>query len=667
MKASQPVPLLVWVAVAVAVAVALLPAHRAAAEADAQPATFSGGVTVDGQPAAAGTAVTAIVNGRACGSAAVTRTGAAAGYSLRVPASCATEGDGVGFEVGGYPAAETSFWSAGAATRLDLTASGEPDLAPAPSEPHEPAVAFVDLRVWQSSGTPTALYLSARPGGGSWGPTLGLPMDQLSRSGSFRYTDRTLAVPGGGGAAGLDLRIWQDIRNPLRVHLSSRPPGGEWGGPQLLAWDGVNARGAYRYSDRTVAVPPPPDAPSTGPAAGERPAPAQCRFQDSAPGVIAATVRVETPTLLGSGFYVGGGEFVTAGHVVEHGPASITLRNDTISLGASLVGFYSFAHGDVALLRADGVPDALTPLAWAGMLEPAQPVAIVGYPQGLGTNASIALGVVSRLFTEDGRSYLQTDTASNPGNSGGPLVDACGAVAGVVSFSYVDEERGSEGLHYAVAEPTLGRLLRGIRAGHGDAPAPAAATGAGDQYSAATLEYFREVALGFEYGGAPEVVRKWERDVRIEVLGAPAAAEREVLEEAVTELNGLIDTIELRVVERNGNVSLRLGPRDELSCREEDDGCFWVWSQGPALVLAEVQVGTDTGQTVAHLLREELAQALGLGRDSDRYPDSIFYEREGASGQTTSYAPIDREIIRLLYDERVKPGMTGGEVEQAVR
>ena len=98
---------------------------------------------------------------------------------------------------------------------------------------------------------------------------------------------------------------------------------------------------------------------------------------------------------------------------------------------------------------------------WAGTLAPGASVAVVGYPKALGVSASITRGIVSRLFTQQGISYIQTDSAANPGNSGGPVVDACGRVAGLLSSGYDD----AEGLNFAIAEPTLGRLLQAIRSG----------------------------------------------------------------------------------------------------------------------------------------------------------------------------------------------------------
>ena len=105
-------------------------------------------------------------------------------------------------------------------------------------------------------------------------------------------------------------------------------------------------------------------------------------------------------------------------------------------------------------------------------------MAVVGYPEGLGggDDASITTGVVSRLFTLQGISYIQTDAAANPGNSGGPLVDACGRVAGVISFAY----RDTEGLHFAVGEPALGRLLGAIRSGQSPPPVERPPSGSTD-------------------------------------------------------------------------------------------------------------------------------------------------------------------------------------------
>ena len=49
--------------------------------------------------------------------------------------------------------------------------------------------------------------------------------------------------------------------------------------------------------------------------------------------------------------------------------------------------------------------------------------------------------------------------------------------------------------------------------------------------------------------------------------------------------------------------------------------------------------------------------------DSYKYEDSIFYQEWT---DTESYAEIDKAVIRILYDPRVKLGMTMGEVNDAI-
>ena len=59
-------------------------------------------------------------------------------------------------------------------------------------------------------------------------------------------------------------------------------------------------------------------------------------------------------------------------------------------------------------------------------------------------------------------------------------------------------------------------------------------------------------------------------------------------------------------------------------------------------------VDTDRSNSLEekHLLREELTQSLGLAKDSNRYPDSIF---QASWTTTTEYSDIDKDLVRLLY------------------
>src|SRR5205823_6755251 len=79
---------------------------------------------------------------------------------------------------------------------------------------------------------------------------------------------------------------------------------------------------------------------------------------------------------------------------------------------------------------------------------------------------------------------IQTDTALNPGNSGGPLIDAAGEVVGLVDA----KRRNAEGISYAISAASAAPVLDAWRtnaprppatcttptgpSGEGDVPAP---------------------------------------------------------------------------------------------------------------------------------------------------------------------------------------------------
>ena len=75
----------------------------------------------------------------------------------------------------------------------------------------------------------------------------------------FRYGNISLEVPlvNQAAAATVELRVWQRISDPRLVYLSARPAGGRWGSTERLPMDETNERKTFRYSDRTVAVPLP--------------------------------------------------------------------------------------------------------------------------------------------------------------------------------------------------------------------------------------------------------------------------------------------------------------------------------------------------------------------------------------------------------------------------
>ena len=104
---------------------------------------------------------------------------------------------------------------------------------------------------------------------------------------------------------------------------------------------------------------------------------------------------------------------------------------------------------DLALLAVP-TTEAPVPLGETEGLQPGAPLLAVGYPRpdALGArSATVTRGVFSGLKrAPEDVWFVQTDAAVNPGNSGGPLVDAQGRVVGIVTAGV----SGAEGLNLAV-------------------------------------------------------------------------------------------------------------------------------------------------------------------------------------------------------------------------
>ncbi|MEN9774267.1 MAG: Periplasmic pH-dependent serine endoprotease DegQ precursor [Pseudomonadota bacterium] len=147
------------------------------------------------------------------------------------------------------------------------------------------------------------------------------------------------------------------------------------------------------------------------------------------------------------------GTLLTNLHVVAGADELRVTFSDGSETTAAIKG--ARPDNDLAILKPAQIPDDLPPatLGSSRSLLPGDDVVVVGFPFGVGpsVSAGIVSGLNRQFRTRDEepalKGLIQFDAAANPGNSGGPLINASGEVVGIVT---------------AILNPTPARTFLGI-------------------------------------------------------------------------------------------------------------------------------------------------------------------------------------------------------------
>ena len=174
----------------------------------------------------------------------------------------------------------------------------------------------------------------------------------------------------------------------------------------------------------------------------------------------AAVVRITNNRGSGSGFVVNAekGYVFTNAHVAQ-GPFESIAHVVHFSDGSTRVGkvvYFSHSH-DVAVLKIPVVNIFLTALPLALSAQLGEQVVALGFPLD-SVNMTVTTGVVSAFQVRNRTQVIQTDSALNPGNSGGPLLNTRGEVVGM-NTSRVED---AEGVGFAVRYDVLAMALASL-------------------------------------------------------------------------------------------------------------------------------------------------------------------------------------------------------------
>ncbi|HZF34132.1 MAG TPA: DUF2927 domain-containing protein [Candidatus Angelobacter sp.] len=225
---------------------------------------------------------------------------------------------------------------------------------------------------------------------------------------------------------------------------------------------------------------------------------------------------------------------------------------------------------------------------------------------------------------------------------------------------------------FALGLAVAGALLTSERASRADDPLS----------NAEVVTNLMEIVFGSEFVGEDsDIVRKWTAPVRIAIYAKEPERYRALVEPVLQQLHGLTG-LDIRLVDRseaNQNAYILILGREQFYAYAESHlspgknprtntylDCFGVFAADRGGVINELTAvipDLANDATRRSCVIEEVTQALGLPNDSFTVKPSIFNDDDEYQDLTWQ----DQLFLRVLYDERVRPGMTRTAFEPLAR
>ena len=192
-------------------------------------------------------------------------------------------------------------------------------------------------------------------------------------------------------------------------------------------------------------------------------------LEDAKRSVVIVYVTKASSSGTGSGIIISkDGYIVTNYHVIE-GAKSVKLKlyQSEKNVSATVVGYSE--RDDIAVLKADLDDARAATFAKSEACRVGDVVYSIGAPEGAEFGWTVTSGIISEpvrevwIYNDSGMLdkkmfLLQTDASVNPGNSGGPLINARGEVVGIITM----KRSNAAGLGFALPSSASLEIIEAI-------------------------------------------------------------------------------------------------------------------------------------------------------------------------------------------------------------
>ena len=197
--------------------------------------------------------------------------------------------------------------------------------------------------------------------------------------------------------------------------------------------------------------------------------------------------------------------------------------------------------------------------------------------------------------------------------------------------------------------------------------------------SAELIDGFHKSVFGLEFGSYRygQIVKKFTGPVRLRVVNQAAVDRTGAIAGFLGRLRGAIPGLDIRLVhdDSSANFTVYVVNRSAYMATVRNSVLGTHSGSAPGQCLVRVEPGakgirrstavivSDEGEGLfRRCMVEEILQGLGPMNDSASLKYSVFND----SSTYDQFMPFDRMVVSMLYDRRVRHGMSPGEVDRVL-